>query len=132
MKINESNYVDKAEQAIKDLIRESERRNHGKANILTTSQIRNLLAMTVDIYNQVTAISTDVLDAELSGRVEYLRVRFVYESGREPKVRELVKKAEILEILKEIKQSKKNYLLFGRYMEALVAFRKYYGPRERD
>ena len=39
--------------------------------------------------------------------------------------------AQILDILKEIKQSKKNYLLFSRYMEALIAFHKYYGGKEQ-
>ena len=38
--------------------------------------------------------------------------------------------AQILDILKEIKQSKKNYLLFSRYMEALIAFHRYYGGRD--
>ena len=52
------------------------------------------------------------------------------ECGREPKVNEFVQKAQILDILKEIKQSKKNYLLFSRYMEALIAFHRYYGGRD--
>lgn len=54
----------------------------------------------------------------------------MYECGREPKVNEFVQKAQILDILKEIKQSKKNYLLFSRYMEALIAFHRYYGGRD--
>ena len=37
----------------------------------------------------------------------------------------------IKEILKEIRQSKKNYLLFSKYMEALIAFHKYYGGKEQ-
>ena len=74
--------------------------------------------------------SKETLSEELNGRVEYLRVRFMYECGREPKVREFVQKAEILEILKEIKQSKKNYLLFSKYMEALIAFHRYYGGKD--
>ena len=53
------------------------------------------------------------------------------QQGRVPKVKEFVQQAEILEILKEIKQSKKNYLLFSRYMEALIAFHKYYGGKEQ-
>ena len=42
-----------------------------------------------------------------------------------------IKKAEIIECLKEIGASKKNYLLFSRYMEALIAFHKYYGGKEQ-
>ena len=87
MRINENNYVDKAEEAIKSLVEESKQKCRGKVNIVTTSKIRNLLAF--------------------------------------------VKQAEILEILKEIRQSKKNYLLFSKYMEALIAFHKYYGGKEQ-
>ena len=130
MRINESTYVDKAEKVIINLAEESKKKNRGKVNIVTTSKIRNLLAMTTDIYNQVVTSSKETLSEELNGRVEYLRVRFMYECGREPKVREFVQKAEILEILKEIKQSKKNYLLFSKYMEALIAFHRYYGGED--
>lgn len=130
MRINESTYVDKAEKVIINLAEESKEKNRGKVNIVTTSKIRNLLAMTADIYNQVVTSSKETLSEELNGRVEYLRVRFMYECGREPKVREFVQKAEILEILKEIKQSKKNYLLFSKYMEALIAFHRYYGGKD--
>ena len=130
MRINESTYVDKAEKVIINLAEESKKKNRGEVNIVTTSKIRNLLAMTADIYNQVVTSSKETLSEELNGRVEYLRVRFMYECGREPKVREFVQEAEILEILKEIKQSKKNYLLFSKYMEALIAFHRYYGGED--
>ena len=131
--INETNYVDKAEKAIRSLRdkAEQQRKGRGELKIVTTSKIRNLLAMTADIYNQVLRCQKDSLDEKLKGRMEYLRVRFMYECGREPKVKEFVQQAEILEILKEIKQSKKNYLLFSRYMEALIAFHKYYGGKEQ-
>lgn len=53
MRINEKNYVDKAEKVISDLAEESKVKNRGRVNIVTTSKLRNLLAMTADIYNQV-------------------------------------------------------------------------------
>ena len=87
--------------------------------------------MTADIYNQILIYPSEKLADELVGRIEYLRVRVMYECGREPKVKEFVKKAEIIDILKEINTSKKNYLLFSRYMEALIAFHKYYGGKEQ-
>lgn len=131
MQINESNYVDKAENAIKDLIEKSKNPRTGRVNIVTTSKIRNLLAMSADIYNQVLVYNSEKLDEELVGRIEYLRIRFIYECGREQKVKEFAEKAHLLEILKEIGPSKKNYLLFNRYMEALVAFHKYYGGKDQ-
>ena len=53
MRINESTYVDKAEKVIINLAEESKEKNRGKVNIVTTSKIRNLLAMTADIYNSL-------------------------------------------------------------------------------
>lgn len=134
MRINKENYVDKAEQAIQTLIQESKAKSRsGRANIVTTSKIRNLLTMTADIYNRALMCPSPKLDADICGDIEYLRIRFLYECGRdqEQKVKNFVEKAELLEILKEINQDKENYLLFSRYMEALVAFHKYYGGKEQ-
>ncbi len=131
MRINKNNYVDKAEKVIQKLVEDSKQKNRGKVNIVTTSKIRNLLAMTADIYNQVLVYTNEKLNEDISGRIEYLRVRFMYECGREPKVKEFVKEAEIIDLLKEIGQSKKNYLLFSNYMEALVAFHKFYGGQDQ-
>lgn len=86
--------------------------------------------MTSDIYNIVLPLQNDSLSDEIIGRIEYLRIRFVYEAGREPKVKELVEAAHILDIIKEINGSRKNYILFNRYMESIVAFRKFYGGKD--
>ena len=130
--INETNYVDKAEKAILSLRDKAkqQQRGRGELKIVTTSKIRNLLAMTADIYKQVMICQNDKLSDDLKGRIEYLRVRFMYECGREPLVKNFVKEADILPILKEINGSKKNYILFSRYMEALIAFHKYYDGKD--
>ncbi len=130
--INETNYVDKAEKAIRSLRdkAEQQQRGRGELKIVTTSKIRNLLAMTADIYNQVMICQNDKLNDDLKGRIEYLRVRFMYECGREVLVKNFVEEADILPILKEINGSKKNYILFSRYMEALIAFHRYYGGKD--
>ena len=83
MRINEVNYVDKAEKVIKNLAEESKERYRGQVRIVTTSKLRNLLSMTSDIYNQVLTYSSEKLNEELVGRIEYLRVRFMYECGRD-------------------------------------------------
>lgn len=121
MEITEQNYVAKAEQVINEL---RKKRN------LTTTKLRNLLSMTADIYNAALAERDEKLSAEVCSRIEYLRVRFLYEAGREETVGELVEKAEILNMLKEIKGSRKRFILFNRYMEALVAFHRYYGGKD--
>lgn len=130
MRVNEQNYVDDAEKAILELKNLKDKRTGRDIPMVTTSKLRNLLAMTADIYNVVLNQTEDKLSEEICSRIEYLRVRFLYEAGRESSVKNMVEKAGIIELLKSIKGSKKNYILFNRYMEALVAFHRYYGGRE--
>ena len=129
MIINEHNYVDEAEKTVLRLSKKKNSRGF-TVPMVTTSKLRNLLAMTSDIYNIVLPLQNDSLSDEIIGRIEYLRIRFVYEAGREPKVKELVEAAHILDIIKEINGSRKNYILFNRYMESIVAFRKFYGGKD--
>jgi len=80
--------------------------------------------MTADIYNEV-LISNEKLSSDVNARIDYLRVRFIYECGRDQMVKDFVEEADILTALKEINGSRKNFILFQHYMEALVAFHKY-------
>ena len=96
----------------------------------TTSKIRNLLAMTAEIYNEVQNSSGELLSNDIKGRINYLKIRVVYEAGREPSVKNRVETAEILQHIDEIRGNKKQYILFSRYMEALVAYRKFYGQND--
>lgn len=127
--MNEQNYVDEAEKVIVNL-KNKIGKNGRPIPMVTTSKIRNLLAMTADIYNGVLNQTDDNLSEELCARIEYLRIRFIYESGREQAVKDFVMDAKILDELKKINGKKKNYIFFNRYMEALVAFHKYYGGKE--
>ena len=129
MKLTEDNYVELAEKAIKKLCSEQDKRGKEVAPV-TTSKIRNLLAMTTDIYNQVVNLKEEKLSTELIGQINYMKIRFVYEAGREVKVKKLIEEADILTHIDEIKNSRKQYILFSRYMEALVAYRKFYGGRD--
>mgnify|MGYP004665019743 CR=1 FL=1 len=127
MIIEEGTYVKKAEQVIKQLSQNTDRR--GNVRWITTSKIRNLLAMSADIYNEV-LLNPEKLSDEQSARIDYLRVRFVYEAGRDTDVKNFVEKAQILKALEEVRGSRKQYILFNHYMEALVAYHRYYGGRD--
>lgn len=129
MQITEQNYVEEAERVIEKLTNLKDDRNK-PIPLVTTSKLRNLLAMTADIYNEVMSQNDDKLNEDICSRIEYLRVRFLYEAGREKAVKNLVKEADIIEILKHINGNRKKYILFNRYMEALVAFHKYYGGKD--
>ena len=126
MKLTEENYVEIAEQVIKKLHEEKNKKGQ-TIEVVTTSKIRNLLSMTANIYNDVVNTKSEHLSNEMIGRINYLKLRFVYEAGREPKVKRLVETAQILQCLDAIKGSRSQYILFSRYMEALVAYRKFYG-----
>ena len=137
--LTEDNYVDQARDAINDLIQKSKedkgkndliqksKEDKGKNAIVTTSKLRNLLAMTADIYNDVILSMEEELPADVRERINYLKVRFIYESARPgaEAVKNLVETAGILGHIQDIGNSRKRYLLFSRYMEALVAYRKY-------
>ena len=129
MQIDDTNYVDKAEKAIKELSSKTSKK--GKPiPIVTTSKIRNLLAMVSDIYNDVNNNKDEKLSNDIVGRIGYMKLRFYYEAGRENSVKSLLETAKVFDIIGEIGNSRSNYILFSRYMEALVAFRKYYGGKD--
>jgi len=127
-KLNEQTYVNDAEEVIRSLV--TENRWGEKELKLSTSKIRNLLALISAIYNDVRQDFSETLSEEIQSRIRYLKVRFVYESGREQDVKEFVKRAKILEYLDEIGDSRKGFLAFAKYMEALVAYHKYHGGRD--
>lgn len=86
--------------------------------------------MTASIYNDVVMSQSEKLSSEIVGRINYMKIRFIYEAGREPRVGDLVKKACLLDHISEIGNSRSQYILFSRYMEALVAYRKYSGIKD--
>lgn len=124
--INKLNYVDHAEKVIETLARD--RKGHIK---LTTSKIRNILAMVSEIYNEVVHESGNKLSEKSQERIQYLRLRITYEAGREPDVKDFVNNSRLLEELKNIGESKSKFLLFCKYIEALVAYHRFSGGRDK-
>lgn len=129
MKLTEENYVKQAEKAMLTICNKTDRRGN-PVKPVTTSKIRNLLAMTADIYNEVVNQPGETLSAEIKGQINYMKIHFIYSAGREPKVKELLEEADILTHIDEIGDSRMQYILFSRYMEALVAYRKFRGGKD--
>ena len=129
MILQNDTYVQKAEEAIIKL--KSTKDKWGNSMIPTTSQIRNLLSMTNEIYNEVRLLRDDKLNEDIRGKINYLKIRIVYEAGRDDKVKEFVNKAEILRCIDEVRDNRENYLLFSRYMEALVAYHRFNGGKDK-
>ena len=118
--IDNENYVSKAEEVISELVRIK-----GERNILTTSKIRKLLSMLTDIYRKSKDMKTDTLDNTIFSKIQYFKLHFIYEAGREPQVKDFVEVAGIIEQKDKIGKEKKKLKLYCHYMEALVAYRKY-------
>ncbi len=122
VKLTDQEYVDRAEAVIKKL--DEERK------LLTTSKIRNLLSMISSLYDEVRRSTSDKLTAEAMSQIQYIRLHFAYEAGRDKNVKAFVDEADILRHVKDIGESKAQFMLFCRYMEALVAYHRYHGGKE--
>ena len=123
----EFDIVAHAEKVISRLQRD----NYDKLK-LTTTQIRkflsavNLLNNKVMIY-RVQNQDTNNLSAELVAEVRYLKIKLAYQSGREATVKDFAIKSGLERAITDIGDSMSKYNKFSKYVEALVAYRKYAG-----
>ncbi len=114
-------YVDEAEAVIGQL-----RKNDKNGVIyLTTNKIRNLLSLINELYNMIDRRSKEI-DTKLQSHVQYVRMKIVYEAGRDKDVKEFCEKSGILDHLKAVGKDTEKLLLVCRYMEALVAYHRFY------
>ena len=125
-------YVEKAEKVIKERYFDQNGRPI-TSNMITTSKIRKLLSGMSDIYNDVIRVTGEELPEEIIERIQYLKIQFVYEYGRDKNngpVRGLMDKSEIIRYIDKIGKSKSNFIKVERYMEALVAYHRFYGGKD--
>lgn len=119
-KLTDNTYVELAKSVIDHLNKFSDK-------LLTTSQIRNLLSLNSEIYNMVMMENKKELSENIKSKLQYLKVRMVYDSGRDEKVKVFILNSHLIEHIDWIGNSKERYMLFSKYMEALVAYRKFEG-----
>ncbi|GHV27418.1 type III-A CRISPR-associated protein Csm2 [Synergistales bacterium] len=122
-------YVEDAEAAVKAL----KKNNRGDSFILTTSKIRGLLSLVSQVYNDA-RFAEKVLSDDIVSRIQYLRVRMVYEAGRDDgrdkPVNDFLDKTKLLKKLEEVGADREKFMEFHRYFEALVAYFKFHGGRD--
>ena len=120
-------YVEDAEKVFKDWYSTRDKK-------ITTSKIRGLLSGMSDIYNDVVRVEGEELPQDIVDRIQYLKVQFVYEYGRDDKkdgpVRRVINESKILNKIDQIGTSKKKFIEMERYMEALVAYHRFYGGKD--
>ena len=125
------NYVDQAQKVMEKL-------SHG--NMVTTSQIRKFLTAVNTVSGKVDQYKNtengQSLPEELQMQVKFLKVKLAYQIGRaESKrgnpVKDFSDEANLMTRIDGIGNSMEKYENFARYVEALVAFHKYYGGRDK-
>ncbi len=124
-----------AENVIKSLCYK-DRDPQGNIRInLKTNQIRkfltavNTITRKIDICRVKNNMSL-TLSEDLAAEVKYLKIKIAYQAGRERTVKEFVEKAQLITKIDEIGDSVERYEQFAKYVEALVAYHKFYGGRD--
>lgn len=122
IELTKENYVGEAESVIRQLKKGSYR--------LTTSKIRKLLALVSELYNDVKRERSNMLNSDWVSRIQYVRMHIAYEAGRDPVVKEFVQQADLLDIIRHIGTDKEKLIIFCHYMEALVAYHRFYDGKD--
>lgn len=113
-----------------DYLDQAEKLMEENTSLITTSKIRRLFSLVTEIYNEETLRTQNELSPESVAAIAMTRVRFAYECGRDKKVKEFVEKANLMNYLKGLGSSREEFIKFAQYMEALVAYHKFFGGRE--
>lgn len=113
------NYVDVAEEVM---------RNNVKS--ITTTKLRSFLALVTDIYNVESIRTGETLDSGSQQKLMRLRIRIVYDAGRDKEVAKFVQAAHLLDYLAGLGNNRIKMIQFAHYMEALVAYHRYLGGKE--
>lgn len=114
-----ANYVDLAETLMS-----------ANSKSITTSKLRNWFSIANDIYNVESRSAESKLKAESRMKLMNLRLRIVYDAGKDNSVMDFVTSANLLSYIKGIGESREQMIRFTHYMEALVAYHKYFGGKE--
>lgn len=114
-----NNYVDEAETVMRS-----------QARTISTSKLRSWMSICSDIYNTERRRTEAELAPESGMKLTNLRVRIVYDVGRDDSLRGFVETSKLLNYLKGIGNSREEMMKCARYMEALVAYHKYFGGKE--
>lgn len=126
-----------AEAVIQSLVYKD---NQGRDKInLTTGQIRKVLTAINALTNKITVYAAQTenvteLPENLAAEVRYLKVKIAYQVGRDKTrgnpVKTFVDKAELFKRIDEVGTNISRYEEFARFVEALVAYHKFYGGRD--
>ena len=99
---------------------------------LTNTQLRNFLAITSSIYNIVMSQGPEAVRDKLL----YFKIHLIYQAGRNVAVKDFVELSKLPAATEKVlsklddDDAKEYVICLCRYMEALVAYFKYYGGKD--
>ena len=128
-----ADYVDQAERVMREL-HDKEVKNT-KYKMVTKAQIRKFLtavnAVTGEVEQYRLSQKGAKLPEDLRMQVKFLKVKLAYQIGRMgTPVKDFNDKAELMDWIDGIGDSVEKYQKFASYVEALVAFHKFYGGKD--
>lgn len=123
--------VGDAEKVINNL----EKDKYGKI-ALTTSQVRKFLTAINVVRNKVDLYiaqnkETKELSSELVAEVKFLKVNLLYQAGRINTVKQFMNTANLGNIIDNVGNDTKKFQKLCKYVEALVAYHKFYGGKDK-
>lgn len=136
------NYVDRADKVMRALSEEAQKSNGSK--MVTTSQIRKFLTAVNRVNGKIDQFkngnkssASGRIPEDLQMEIKFLKVKLAYQIGRADSgryranpVKEFADKSGLVGEIDKIGDSLERYENFARYVEALVAFHKFYGGKD--
>lgn len=126
--------VTEAEKAIKEL-QYKDRYDNIKIDV-TTSQIRKFLTAVNVVRNKVDLYKAknkgaESLSKELTAEIKFLKVNLLYQAGRTAAVKRFMTVSKLDVIIDSIGDSLARFVKFTKYVEALVAYHKFLGGKDK-
>ena len=107
-------------------------KNNNHTRAITTSKIRKFLSDVNKIINKIRyQNNSDILSEDIVAEIAYMRVQFAYIVGKDNKNEGLKKlHKELDDAIANINKNKNEFINFAKYVEAIVAYHKFYGGRD--
>ena len=104
------------------------------SRFITTSKLRSLMSLASGVYNVENLRTEPQLLPESITQLNLMRMHTAYECGRDFDIKNFVQNAHILNYLKwfstDRPESRQDLINFYHYLEAIVAFHRYFGGKE--
>ena len=141
--MEDKDIVEQADKVMKKLLRPELKNGvpvfwRGGQNAVTTSQIRKFLTAVNTVTNKINIYNIKgdkkELSDDLAAEVKYLKVKVIYQAGKEKGNQHLIarfiEEADLINQIDNIGKDIAQYEKFAKYIEALVAYHKFYGGKD--